>query len=386
MHGQSFFEGMKQEALICAHCGYCRVECPIYEQIGWESGSPRAKMSIAGKVADNKQLSKEEIARVFECTLCGRCRVDCATRIDTVEVWKHLREAIAARGEAPENLKTLSKTIEEHSNITGDAQENREMWLDALDDESYKQHIGKKAKTLYFTGCSGALYPQVYGISQAFVQILDKAGEDYTLLGAKESCCGFPLIAAGEPKKVKEQMMKNLEQIAELGVETVVFTCPSCYHTFRDTYPEKLGKEIPFKVMHSTQLLAEYIRDEKLELHELNEQVTYHDPCDLGRNTGIYDEPRYVLNHIPGLNFTEMVNIRENANCCGGGGNLEAGDAELVGRIAGKRIQEIMDTGAKTVVSGCQQCKRTLQVNARKQKARVKVMDLTEIILKSLNQ
>ena len=385
MPNQSFFEGIKKEALVCAHCGYCRVGCPIYEQIGWESGSPRAKMSIASKLADSGHLSEQDISRIFQCTLCGKCRDVCSTRIDTLEVWKHLRECIVEKGEGPHNLKTLTQTIVENSNITGDEQENRELWMDSLEDEAYKQHVGRPGKVLYFTGCSGSLYPQVYGIPQAFVQILEKAGEDYTLLGAKESCCGFPLIAAGEPRKVKDQMMKNLEQIAHLGVDTVVTTCPSCYHTWRDTYPEILGKENSFKVMHSSQLIAQYIREGKLELHELNESVTYHDPCDLGRNSGVYDEPRFVLNAIPGLNFTEMNETRETSNCCGGGGNLEAVNAELTGQIAAKRIQDILDTGAQTVVSGCQQCKRTLQVNARKQKARVKVLDLTELVLKSIN-
>lgn len=386
MHGPSTYEGLKREALVCAQCGYCRVECPVYRQIGWESSSPRAKMTLAGKLADRDKLASAEIQRLFQCTLCGRCQADCATRIDTLAVWKEMRKRVAAKNDGPENLQLMVNTIDESGNTTGDPQENRELWLDALDDESIRGKLGRRAKMLYFAGCSSSLYPQIYGIPQAFVQIMESVAEDYTILGAQEACCGFPLIAAGAPEKMKKQMAHNVAIARELGVETVVTTCPSCYHTWRDTYAELSGKTLPFQVLHASQLLEQYIRQGRLQLGEIEEKVTYHDPCDLGRNSGVYDAPRFVLASIPGLEFVEMADHGVGANCCGGGGNLEAVDPNLTAAIASQRLGDAVEIGAKTVVSGCQQCKRTLQVNARKNKVRLRFMDITEIVYKAMQQ
>lgn len=387
MRDQSFYLGLEQESKICAQCGYCRVECPVYKNLGWESSSPRAKMRMAGEIASGKSVSDQEALRVFQCTLCGKCREACSTCINTTEVWKYLREKIAKQGKNPDNLKMLASTIQSSSNITGDEQTNREMWIDGLDEaEKCREHIGKQAEVLYFAGCSGSLYPQAYSIPQSFVQILDYAGIDYSMLGEKEGCCGFPLLGAGEIDKGLGLMQANVDNISNLGTKTVVTTCPSCYHTLRDTYPELLGRSLPFEVLHASQYLEQLISEGKLDLKEINDTVTYHDPCDLGRNSGVFDAPRNVIKKIPGIELIEMEKSRENSNCCGGGGNLEAVDADLTAQIAKNRLMEINDTGAKTVISACQQCKRTLQGNARKNKMRIRVMDLCELVLKSLKK
>lgn len=382
MKHESFYEGLAKEALICARCGYCKVECPVYQELGWESAGPRAKMLMAGEILKGS-ISHKQVERVFQCTLCGKCREVCSTSIDTVRAWQELRQRIAACDRAPENMKQLTETIAEHANITGDEQANREMWLDSLEDQ-FKAYVGKPAEVLYFTGCSAALYPAVYAVPQSFVQLLDLAGVSFGLLGREEECCGFPLMGAGTFPRGKEMVQRNLEKIQKLGAKRVVTTCPSCYHTLKETYPQVLGQELPFEVMHASQLLLELIWQEKLKLHEVRERVTYHDPCDLGRNSGIYEAPRQVINSIPGIELVEMAKNREQANCCGGGGNLQAVDGDLVERIGLRRVLEGQETGAKTLLSCCQQCKRTLQNAARKNKVRIRVQDLTELVLKSV--
>lgn len=384
MREHTFFEGLLNETNICAQCGYCKVDCPVYKNIGWESSSPRARMLITRKLAEGKPLTEQEVERAYQCTLCGKCREVCSTYIDTVEVWKHLRESIANKGQNPENIKLLSSTVIETLNISGDEQENREMWLDGMD-EDILQRVGQKAEVLYFTGCSGALYPTVYSIPQSLVRIMNKCGIDYTLLGQEEACCGFPLIGSGEFNKGRHLIEKNMESFKKLGIKKIVTSCPSCFHTIRDTYPKVLGEQLPFEVLHSSQFLINLINDKKIDLGEVNEAVTYHDPCDLGRNSGIFEEPRAVIRSIPGVEFIEMCNAGEDSNCCGGGGNLEAVDPGLTAQIAYSRLKQVEETGAKTVISSCQQCKRTLQGNARKNKLRLRVMDLTEFVWKSMN-
>ena len=381
----SFYQGLETETLICASCGYCKVECPSYNNLGWESVSPRAKMKLARQVFNGSEMSEQHVKRVFQCTLCGKCREVCSTRIDTLKIWAEVRKKVAEKGKNPENMKILSNTIREAGNITGEEQVNREMWLAALD-ESFKEKTAKEAPVLYYTGCSSSLYPMVSKIPQSFVQILATAGVEFSLLGAEEECCGFPLIGTGELSKSTEIVGKNVEKIVARGAQVLVTTCSSCYHTFKYTYPEILRKKLPFEIMHSCQFIWNLIRDKKLDLQGNSERVTYHDPCDLGRNSGVYDPPREVLKSIPEIDFVELKKSRESSNCCGGGGNLEALDPNLVTKIALSRLQEIEKTGAKTVVSNCQQCKRTLQSAARKNKIRVKVMDLTEFVLRNLKK
>lgn len=382
MKHESFYESLAKEALICASCGYCKVECPVYQELGWESTSPRAKMVMAREIMKGN-ISDRQVERVFQCTLCGKCREVCSTSIDTVQAWKELRQQIAEQDQAPENMKQLTATIAEHSNITGDEQVNREMWLDSLDDK-FKAYVGQQADVLYFTGCSGSLYPAVYAVPQSFVRLLDMAGVPFGLLGQEEECCGFPLIGAGAFAQGKEMVQRNIEKIQKLGAKRVVTTCPSCYHTLKEIYPQVLKHDLPFEVIHASQFLLELIKQGKLQLNEVNETVTYHDPCDLGRNSGIYDAPRQVINSIPSIEFVEMAKNREHSNCCGGGGNLQAVDGDLVERIGLRRVREAQETGAKTLLSCCQQCKRTLQNAARKNKIRIRVQDLTELVLKSV--
>jgi len=167
-----------------------------------------------------------------------------------------------------------------------------------------------------------------------------------------------------------------------VGVPRVVTTCPSCYHMWHHTYPEVLGEPLGFEVVHATQVLAELVTQGRLELVEPRRTgvVTYHDPCDLGRKSGIFDEPREVLRRVPGYTFVEMQQSREHALCCGGGGNLETFDAELVQEVSAQRIAQAAEVGATVLVSACPQCVRTLAKAARAQKVRVRVLDLTQFV------
>jgi heterodisulfide reductase subunit D len=132
--------------------------------------------------------------------------------------------------------------------------------------------------------------------------------------------------------------------------------------------------------------LEKLIGEGSITLREMKATVTYHDPCDLGRNSGVYDAPRNVLKSIPGLTFVELEKNRTQSICCGGGGNLEMADADLSGTVAQKKIEEIQKTGAKTVVTSCQQCVRTIQSRARRQKMDLEVMDITELVLRVMSK
>jgi heterodisulfide reductase subunit D len=157
-----------------------------------------------------------------------------------------------------------------------------------------------------------------------------------------------------------------------------VFTCPSCYHTWKTFYrPEA-------ELLSASELLSQLIRENRVRFKEIPVTVTYHDPCDLGRGSGIFEPPREVLKAIPGLRLVELPNNRQMATCCGGGGNLEMVDPELSGKVADMKIEEILKTGADTVVSSCQQCLRTIATRARRRNVNLAVKDLTDLVAEAM--
>jgi len=173
-------------------------------------------------------------------------------------------------------------------------------------------------------------------------------------------------------------MAHNLSVIREKGAREILFACPSCYATWREHYPDE------FKISHASQFLIELIKNNRVPLKELDLTVTYHDPCDLGRGTRVFEEPREVIRAIPGIRFVELPHNRENCVCCGGGGNLEMVDAKLSARIAEQKIKEVLSTGADAVVTSCQQCVRTMMTYVRRNKLPLDVLDITQLIHRAL--
>ncbi len=383
MDKKSYYTGLEQEAAICGRCGYCRDVCPAYEVGGWETFSPRGKIALVQSAAEGEPPQKL-VDRVYQCTLCGACREACHVNIDTRQMWLDLRARLAAAGRAPEAMSLLRGAVLDKGNISGEDQANRVLWAENLDMPASDLHGREQMDVLYLLGCVSALFPAAYAIPQAFVQVLERSGVSYTTAGPEEVCCGFPLLAAGMGGDMATLAGKNLALIERLNPAAIVTTCPSCLHTFQHEYPKMLNRPLPAPIMHSSQYLLRLVREGKLKFRGSDIKVTYHDPCDLGRNNGIFDEPRAVLAAIPGLELVEMERNRENSLCCGGGGNLEMADKDLAGGISELKVRMIQETGAQTVVTGCQQCKRTITAAGRKAKLRVRVQDLSEIVLAAL--
>jgi len=155
---------------------------------------------------------------------------------------------------------------------------------------------------------------------------------------------------------------------------------------WKTIYPKVVSKMPDINILHGTQLLADLVRAGAFRFNETNCTVSYHDPCDLGRKSGIFDEPREVLKAIPGVKLAEMKFNREKSFCCGGGGNLEMNDQSLSVKVARQRVEQALDPGVKAdiIVTSCQQCKRTLSGGARQMRARIKIMDLSEFVLNSV--
>jgi Fe-S oxidoreductase len=318
---------------------------------------------------------------IWLCTSCYSCTARCPREIKISDTMLNLRRVVVDRElELPTNLVTLRDTVALHHNISGDDNATRLIWSDNLEEETLGFRQRRQAEVAFYVGCVASFYPMVYGIPQAMVQVMDRAGVDFATLGGEEWCCGYPLFTAGMEGQVAELMAHNVDRVRDMGAKTLVTTCPSCHYTWEHLYPLFDASPLGFEVLHASQFLARLMEGTPLKLGSFEQAVTYHDPCDLGRKSGIFDAPRQIIEAIPGIEFREMDASRENALCCGGGGDVQIVDESVTASVADRRLSQAQQTGAKYVLSACQQCKRTLMAAARRNRVRVRVMDVAELV------
>ena len=363
----------------CYQCGTCSATCPTAYAMDY---SPRALWRLVELGARDEVLRSNTF---WMCTACYSCTVRCPRDIPISETMRRLRELYIEQeiGPLQGGLSAVLDAVATQHNIANEPNDSRLIWSENMP-ERPPQLETRQAEVLYFVGCVGALFPQTYAIPQSFVQILGQAGVDYTVLGGDEWCCGYPVYGAGRKDRRKELAEHNCARLAETGARTLVTTCPSCYYTWRHLYPEVLGHEVPAEVLHATELMARLIDEGRLELGPIEEVVTYHDPCDLGRKSGVYDAPRQVLRSIPGLTLLEMMQHGADSLCCGGGGDIAMYALDVVADVAQRRMRQAEMVGARYIVSACQQCKRTLADGARKARIRIRPIDITELVWQSV--
>lgn len=385
----------------CTRCGLCIESCSTCPEIDDPVAWPREKIQglkslvrkrfglrarLRGPVEPAQETLQYLSKGYYDCTLCARCGEVCPVGIDIRSLWLVAREEMVHRGCYPQPFDTLRETVTTRYNISGDDNEQRLIWAENLEETPAGVRGKETAETVYFVGCTPSFYPQTYGIPQAAVTVLEKAGLDFTVLGGQEWCCGYPLIIAGMGDAVRDLVKHNVEAVRTKGARRLVTGCPSCYHTWLHQYPKIIGEPLGFEVLHMSQFLEELLADGRLKLGEFPRPVTYHDPCDLGRNSGIYEAPRNVIESIPGVALVEMVENRQYALCCGGGGDVAMCNQELVEAVARRRLRQALDTEAQVLLSACQQCKRTLMTAARQEKARMQVLDIVELVAKVMEE
>jgi heterodisulfide reductase subunit D len=384
----------QMESLICAQCGACRDVCPSFRHLGWESSSPRGRMTVLKGLTNAKRgmfaATDEEIETLCQCTLCGACGQICAALIDTREVWLETRSSLVRAHKAVGQFSKLAEVLQQAKNIAAFDNESRLEWAEDLDEKDAPVGIdeagresGVPVDLLYFVGCVASFYPRAAQIAQSLSEVLGAAGVRFAALGGEEWCCGFPLMASGHADEARLFREHNVQQIVASGVKELVTACPSCFHVYSGLCGEQL-LESGVTVLHASQLLLRLIREGSLNLTAQQTVVTYHDPCDLGRNSGVYEEPREILSLIPGVSLVELTRSGESAACCGGGGNLQSFDQRLVEGIADARVEEVVESGAEVVVSACPQCEQVLEAAIRRRALSIRVVDICEFVLSSL--
>jgi heterodisulfide reductase subunit D len=385
-----------ENVYLCYQCERCSSGCPTVSAMRYR---PAQMMRLAQFGLGDRLATDASIWRCLSCDTCtAHCPHDLSVRRLVEVMRQHVMQerylvggvdALGGKGDGDEALRKgvralgmLGERISAYHNVSGEDNAARLAWTDNLEEKPEGLVGDTGAELAYYVGCVSAMFPMSYGIPQSFATVLSRSGVRFTTLGGEEWCCGYPLLMAGQLRQAEALIRHNVEQMQALGVDRVVATCPSCYHMWHHVYPEIVNEPLGFEVIHAVELLSDLARADRLDLTEPRRTgvVTYHDPCDLGRKSGIYDAPREVLSRVPGYTFVEMQQSREHALCCGGGGDLETFDPDLVQEVAGQRIAQAAEVGATVLVSACPQCVRTLSKAARANRMRVRVMDMTQFI------
>ena len=363
---------LKKQLFQCCKCGYCRDTisdelgfyhvCPVYDNLRMEHYCGRGRATIALGLSEGIiRFSKPLVDLIYTDLCCGACREICPEieQVDVPAITRAIREEIIRRGLEPVKIKELNFDVKEKHNIFGE-ETLRSKWAENLD-------LSKKGETLYFAGCSASYtYPKT---ARATVNILSEADVDVAYLGEDEWCCGAPALWSGDAILFKEIIKHNLFAIEASGAKKVVVSCAVCYNSLKTHYQSMIGK-LPFKVLHVSEVIADLIKQDKIRLQPIRKSFTYHDPCHLGRDEKIYEQPREVIKKIPQAEFFEMWRNRKGASCCGEGVVVNAVFPYLTRKISANRINEAKETGADAIVTCCPGCVTTLSKAAAWLKSR----------------
>jgi Fe-S oxidoreductase len=394
---QQGLERVKDYLKDCAGCGLCSglgpitpyregdvvpeeaspsPKCPIKERFKFTAYSARGLLWLCAAVQHHGFQLTEDLANVvYTCTTCGLCDELCFVR--KMDAFKALREEIVEHGAGPLRAsKTVDENITRVNNPLGEKLEDRIRWAADLD-------LPQRGETVYFPGCYAAYrYPQV---ARATVRILRAAGYDVAYLAEKEVCCGTHFIWDGQYKMARAWAARLSSTLEKAGAKRVIVSCADCYRSLKIDHVNLLGKE-PFKVIHTSELLASVISEGKLKFQkESPQQVTYHDPCRLGRlGGGIYEPPRDILRAIPGLEFAEMPRKRRWAWCCGGGGLVVLNAfPEFARWTAAQRLAEAKKT-APTLVTACPHCLTSFERAAGAENSSLNIHDLNALVAEAM--
>jgi len=359
----------------CYQCGLCDAVCPWNRLINFSM-----RKIVRQATFGMTDIESEDIWR---CTTCGSCPRQCPRDVRQIESGISLRRLATEYGIFPKSVKALrsvSANLVGTGNPMGEDRQARADWAKDLSVKPFAEGM----EILYFPGCYLSYDPRLKKVAKATASILNHAGIDYGILGTKENCCGESIRKTGNEDLFKRLARENIKTFIENGVKKILVSSPHCYHTFKNEYAEFM---VNFEVVHISEFILELIDAGRLELtKEYSRQVTYHDPCYLGRHNSIYDEPRQALNSIPGLKLVEMPESRKKSLCCGGGGGRVWMETVKGERFSDLRIEQAVGVGAEVLVTACPYCITHFEDSRLilEDSASLEVKDITEVIQEAI--
>jgi len=371
----SLEEALKSQGLAaCMQCGMCVGSCPLTSR-----SRLNLRRLINGLVV--KGGLRLDGAELWDCTTCYACGYRCPRGVKLLDFVVSLRSSFIEEGRVPSTLGEALENVYKQGNPWGRSRAKRGDWAEGLGVKVLPE--AKEADVLLFTCCASAYDPRAQQAARALVQVLRSAGVDLAILGEEEACCGNEVYNLGEMGLFEELSSSNLEALERYKVGLVVTTSPHCYNAFKRRYPH-----LKVEVKHYTQFLCELMDEGRLRLSGgLDEVVTYHDPCYLGRHNGVYEEPRKLLEAALSKGLVEMDRSRSRSLCCEGGGGRMWYEGPGGQRLSEARVQEALRKGASTIAVACPFCLANLEdaVKTLGVEEKVRVLDVAEVLLSSVS-
>jgi Fe-S oxidoreductase len=405
----------------CTECGRCQSQCPA-----WVTGKPlspkqvildlrdhafaKAPYLLAGSDEAREKLPdavKAEAQRplvgtkeqngvidpdvIWSCTNCGACVEECPVDIEHIDHIDGMRRhQVLIESAFPQEGATMLNNLERRGNPWGMAEDKRLEWITELDFDVpvVDGKIGEDVEYLFWVGCAGALEDRAKKTTKAIAELLHTAGVSFAVLGPAETCTGDPARRLGNEFVYSMLAQQNIETLNDAGAKKVIASCPHCFNTISREYPQLGGN---YEVIHHTQLLARLVEEGKLTpVTAVEEKITYHDPCFLGRHNKVFTPPRQLIDAVPGTQAEEMHRCKNRGFCCGAGGARMWLEERIGKRINEERIDEALALNPDTISTACPYCMVMLgdAVNAKKAagqaRPELEVIDVAQLLVRSV--
>jgi Fe-S oxidoreductase len=363
-------EKIAEQVRMCAACPkMCRHVCPTF--FAWRSDAPTPHgraLLMHQEIVGTREIDDRGVELLYQCLECSHCFTWCKPEIDIATLVEIKRCDLVKSKKQPEGIYRLTGLVKDTHNPFGEEHSKRNDWIKTLESD------GKKI--LYFTGCTAAYREK--DSAQATVSILEELGFAVEIT-PHEWCCGSPLLRTGNQEAGLELASHNVEILNKIDAEEILVTCPGCYRVLATDYPEN-GYELNKPVRHISEFLVDSL--DELPTSDFDGSITFHDPCHLGRHSGVYDAPREVIKRVSGSPVVEMDRNKENAMCCGNGAGLRTLFPEYAKKIGYERIRQAKNINARYLVTSCPFCKNMLSSQSGFD---ITVLDLPELVMMITN-
>jgi len=371
----------------CVRCRFCFSQCPVYEvSDGWVTqGASGITQSLYYGIRLNR-IDKALRDILMRCTTCGSCEILCErimAGVNLVDAIKLGRQILLEEGIDPirEQKKAL-ESLQVVGNPYGMPASKRTAWAEGLGLKKFSEPL-KDIGTLYYVGCTPSYDSRVQGVARSIAKILQIGGIPFGIL-ENEKCSGDPALVMGEVGLFEMLAEANLDQFNRMKIQAIVATSPHDFNCFLKDYLPEIKT---IEVRHYTQSFSDLIEQKRITVKRVfKKKVVYHDPCYLGKHNQIYEEPRRILEAIPGIELVEMDRNREDSLCCGGGGGRMWADFDESMHLAEIRVLEALETGADVLATACPFCLINFEdaVKVLDKEDAIAVKDISEILLEAM--